>query len=75
MFGVDGVDGFNVEVGLQLGMNPSEAERAQVRSEVARESFVADHGREPRIRQRCAVVKQTKANDRDRLSLQESSQS
>ncbi len=48
IYGTDGVDGFNVEVGLRLGRNPSGAERARVRSEVAREFFVADHGREPR---------------------------
>jgi len=48
IYGTDGVDGFNVEVGLRLGKNASEAERARVRSEVAREFFVADHGREPR---------------------------
>ncbi len=48
IYGTDGVDGFNVEVGLRLGKNTSEAERARVRSEVAREFFVADHDREPR---------------------------
>ncbi len=46
-YGTDGVDGFTVGLGLRLGSNPSDAERARVRSEVAREFFVADHGREP----------------------------
>lgn len=48
VYGTDGVDGFNVEVGLRLGRNRSAAEQSRVHSEVAREFFVADHGREPR---------------------------
>ncbi len=87
IYGTDGVDGFNVEVGLGLGRNPSEAKRARVRSEVAREFFVADHGHEPSRRRSKASSpatarqsplrrrKQTKANDRERLNLQQPSHS
>ncbi|MDQ6934371.1 MAG: relaxase domain-containing protein [Actinomycetota bacterium] len=47
-----GVDGFNAEVAQRArvssrGSQPSNDELARIRSEVARERFVAEHGREP----------------------------